>query len=55
MGTFHRIRLEVEVTFGEVGVEPPKPDSLAELIETLIMLQGGLDIEVVVVGVEELG
>ena len=46
---------EVEVTFGEVGVKTPAPQELAERIETLIMLQGGLDIEVDVVGVEDLG
>lgn len=51
MGILQRIRLEAEVTFGEVGRETPDPDeAIYELLEKL----GGLDIEVVIVDVEDL-
>ena len=49
--SLQRIRLEVEVTFGEVGRDTPDPD---EAIEDLLTSLGGLDIEVMIVDVEDL-
>jgi len=54
MGRLQRFHFEVEVTFGEVGIEMPAPEAIAEIMETLLMVNGGLDIEVVVVDVEGL-
>lgn len=51
MGNLQRIRLEVEVTFGEVGAEIPDPD---EAIEDLLTDLGGFNIQVVIADVEEL-
>ena len=54
MGRLQRFHYEVEVTFGELGEEAPSPEAIAEIMETLLMVNGGLDIEVAVVDVEGL-